>query len=142
MTGVERLQVLEPAQVAAADVAFVGGHAADVVRMLLHEVGVQVVERPAHLVGVLLVDAEDDGLGEAVGLLEELGQVPGDGLGAGAQGDDALEVLGLVFVVGDLAAVAVELALARPPAGGVAGRDDAVHAVGREEAVVDALRRL
>ena len=32
MTGVSRLQVLEPAQVAPADVAFVGGHAADVIR--------------------------------------------------------------------------------------------------------------
>ena len=56
--------------------AFVGRDAADIIGMLLHEVGVQVVERPAHLVGVLLIHAEDDGLGEAVGLLEELGQVP------------------------------------------------------------------
>ena len=63
----------------------------------------------------------------------------GDGLGAGAQRDDALEVLGLVLVVGDLAAVAVELVLARAPAGGVPLGDDAMHAVGREEAVVDAL---
>ena len=89
------------------------GDAADVVGVLLDQVGVQVVERLAHLVGVLLVHAEDDGLGEAVGLLEELGQVAGDGLGARPQGDHALEVLGVVLVVGDLAAVAVQLVLAR-----------------------------
>ena len=63
----------------------------------------------------------------------------GDGLGAGAQGHDALEVLGLVFLVGDRAAVAVEVVRARPPAGGVPLGDDAVHAVGGEEAVLDAL---
>ena len=115
------------------------GDAADVVGVLGDQVGVEVVQRPPHLVGVLLVDAEDDGLGEAVGLLRKSGQVLGDGLGAGTQGDDPLEVLGVVFVVGDLAAVAVELALARPPAGGVHVGDDAVDAVGGEEAVVDAL---
>ena len=60
---------------------------AHVVRVLLHEVGVAVVERPPHLLGVFLVHAEDDGLGEAVGLLQEVGQVAGDGLGAGLQRD-------------------------------------------------------
>ena len=44
-----------------------------------------------------------------------------------------------IFLVGDFAAVAVEVVLARPPAGGVPLRDDAMHAVGREEAVVNAL---
>ena len=50
----------------AADLALVGRDAADVVRVVLHEVGIAVAERAAHLVGVLLVDAEDDRLGEAV----------------------------------------------------------------------------
>ena len=97
MTGRLRLQVLEAAQVAAADVALVGDDPAHVIGVLLHQVGVEVVQRPAHLVGVLLVHAEDDRLGEAVGLLQELGQVPGDGLGAGLQRDDPLEVLGPVL---------------------------------------------
>ena len=44
-----------------------------------------------------------------------------------------------VFVVGDRPAVAIKLVLARPPAGGVPFGDDAMHAIGREEAVVDAL---
>ena len=117
------LDVLEPAQVPAPDVALVGGDAADVVRVLLHEVGVQCGERLAHLARVLLVDAEDDGLGEAVGLLQEVGQVPRDRLRARAQRHDPLEVLGLVFVVGDRAPVAVQVAPRRPPSRRVVVRD-------------------
>ena len=72
----------------------------------------QVAQSAAHLVGVFLIDAEDDGLGEAVGLLEEIRQVPGDGLGARPQGNDPFEILGLVFLVGDFSAVAVQIVLA------------------------------
>ncbi len=111
MTGVCSLHVLELAQVAAADVAFVGSDPADVVGVLPDQIGVQVVQGPPHLVGVFLIDAEDDGLGEAVGLLEEVGEVLGDGLGSGLQRDDPLEVLGVVIFVGDLPAVAVDVAL-------------------------------
>ena len=62
---------------------------------------------------MLLVHAKDDGLGEAVGFFQEIGQVPGHGLGAGAQGDTALEIGGGVNFVGDFAAVTVEVVLAR-----------------------------
>src|SRR6266545_3330683 len=62
-----------------------------------------------------------------------------DGLGAGAQRDHTLEVLRLVFIIGDRAAIAVELVAVRAPAGGIPLRDDAVNTVGREEAVLDAL---
>ena len=124
---------------AAADLALVRCHSADVVGMLLDEVCVQVVERLAHLLGVLLVDAEDDRLGEAVGPAEEVGEVLGDGVGTRAQGDFAFEVLRVVLVVGDLPPVAVALALSRPPARGVHFGDDSMNAVGGEEPVVDAL---
>ena len=134
-----RLHVLEPAQVTDADVALVGGHPADIVGVLPDQVGVEVVQLPAHLVGVLLVHAEDDRLGEAVGPLEEVGDAAGDGLGAGAEGDDPLEVLGLVLLVGDLPPVAVKFARVRSPAEGIVGGDDAVDAVGGEEAVLDTL---
>src|SRR5205807_500820 len=74
-----------------------------------------------------------------VGAAQVFGQVPGHGLGPGTQRDDALEVAGVVFLVGNLPAEAVHVALAGPPAGGVPGRDYAVDAVRGEEAVVDAL---
>jgi hypothetical protein len=131
--------VLEALHVALADVALVGGDAADVVRMVADEVGIQVVEGGAHFRGVFLIDAEDDGFREAVGLVHEVGEVAGDDLGAGAQQDDAFEIGGVVFVVRDRAAVAVEFVPGRPPARGVPLGDDAVDAVGRKEAIGDAL---
>ena len=127
------------AQVSAADVAFIGGHATHVVGVLLDEVGVEVAERLAHLAGVLLVDAEDDRLAVAVGARQVVGEVARHRLRAGAQRHHALEVGGRVLLVGDRVAVAVELALARAPAGGVPLGDNTVHTVRGEEAVVDAL---
>ncbi len=146
--------ILESLHVAATDVAFVGGDAADVIgertagrgarrdrrgACATHEVGVQVVQRGAHNGCVFLVHAKDDGLGEAIGFFEEIGEVASDGLRAGAQSDEALEIGGAIFLVGDGAAIAVEVILARPPAGRVPLGDDAMDAVRREEAVVNAL---
>ena len=88
---------------------------------------------------MLLVDAEYDGLGEAVGALEEVGKVSGNRLGARTQRDDALEVLGLVFVVRHRAAKAVQFVLGRTPASGIHGGYDAMHAIRREKAILDAL---
>jgi hypothetical protein len=135
----QRVHVLEPAEVAPADLALVGGDAADVVRVLPHQVRVEVGESRAHLAGVLLVHAEHDGLGEAVGLPEEVGQVLSDRSRAGSQGDDAFEVLRLVLVVGNGPPVAVPVDHAGPPAGRIPFGDHTVDAVGSEEAVVDAL---
>ena len=124
---------------AASDVTLVGGDAAHVVGVLRHEDAVEIGQRGAHLASVLLVDAEDDGLGEAVRLLEELGEVPGDRLGTRAKRHEPLEVLGMVLVVGDGSAIAVQLVLARAPTGRVPLGDDAMHSVGGEEPVVDPL---
>src|SRR5262249_47401737 len=96
-------------------------------------------ERSAHLARMLLVDTEDHGLGEAVILLQVFGQMLGDRLGAGAQGDDALEVLGLIFVVRNCAAVAVEIVFPGPPAGRVPFRNDPVNTVWGEKPVLDPL---
>jgi hypothetical protein len=88
------------------------------------EVGIQIVERGAHFRGVLLVHAENDALGEAVGLFQEIGQVAGNGLRAGAQGDAPLKVAGGIDLVGDRPAVAVEVIFAGAPAGGIPLGDD------------------
>ena len=59
--------------------------------------------------------------------------------GTGAQGHDAFEILGLILLVRHLSAVAIQLVLAGPPAGGIYGSDDAVHAVRGQKAILDAL---
>jgi hypothetical protein len=55
-------------------------------------------------------------------------------LGTRPEGNDALEVFCLVILVGDLAAVPVQLALRGSPAGGVPRGDDAMDAIEGEEA--------
>jgi len=65
MTGRGALQVLEVGQVVLADVTLIGRHAGDVIGVLPDQVAVLVDQRPAHLVGVLLIDAEDDCLGRS-----------------------------------------------------------------------------
>jgi len=136
-----RLDVLKTAEFALADVSLVGGHAAGIVRIVRNEIGAEIGERTTHLACMLLVHAEDDRLREAIGLREEMREMARDRFGARAQRDDALEILGVILIVGNLAPEAVEFALARPPPGGVIVRDDAVHAIGRQEAVRDALRQ-
>ena len=75
-----------------ADVALVGGDAADVVGMIADQIVVEPRQLMLHLQGVLLIHTEDDGLGEAIGGAQKPGERPGDGMGAGADGDDPLEV--------------------------------------------------
>jgi hypothetical protein len=69
----------------------------------------------------------------------KISQMPGDGLRACAQGDAALKIASGINLVRNLASVAVEVVLAGPPAGGIPLRDDAMHAIRRKEAVVNAL---
>ena len=118
-----RLDVLEVAQVPAADVAFVGRHAADVVGVLAARGRRSGCSSARRISSACSWSTQNTMvLAKRSVLLQELGQVAGDRLGAGPQRDDPLEVPGLVLLVRDLAAVAVELALARAPAGGVPGR--------------------
>ena len=115
-----RLNVLKAAEMAAPDVALVGRDAADVIGILRHEIGVEIAPSAcAHFAGMFLIDAEHDRLGEAVGLLQELGQMPSNRFGAGSKRDDTLEILGLIFVVGNGAPIAIKLVLAGSPSGGI-----------------------
>src|SRR5665213_825005 len=133
------VHVLKAIEVAAPNATLVGRHAADVIGVLHGKIDISIVECAAHVVGVLLIDAEDDGLREAILLEHELGEVGGNRFGARPQRDHPLEVLRLVFVVGDRPAIAIEFVPAWPPPGGIPFRNDAMHAIGCQEAVVDAL---
>ena len=87
---------------AAPGFAFVGRHADNVIRVLLHQIRVQIVEREAHVLGVFLVNAKDDGLVESPVRFEEIGEVASDGFGARKKRDLSLEILGGVFGIGNL----------------------------------------
>jgi hypothetical protein len=88
---------------------------------------------------VLLINAEDDRLCEPILLTHELSEVLRNGVRAGSQRHDSLEVFGLVFVVGNDAAVSVEFVFAWPPAGSVPLGDYPMDPIRREEAVIDSL---
>ena len=108
--------------------------------MVLHEIGVQGGERLPHFERVFLVDTEDDGLCEAVGLGHEAREMSRNGLRSRPQRHDPLEVPRGVFGVGDLASIAIKFTPRRSPSGGVVVRDDAMDAIRGQEAVSDALR--
>ena len=75
--------------------------------MLLNQIGVEVIQRTAHLVSVFLIHAEDDSLRKPVGLFHKVSQMARYGLGASTQRNQIFEILGLVLLVGDHSAVAV-----------------------------------
>ena len=119
----------------------VTGDAHDVFGVGGGEVGVGVGHGLAHALGVVDVLAEDDGLGEAVGGPEKLGDLGGDGRGALFQDEVLVVVSDVVFAVLDELAVFVGLAGFGPPAVEVFVEADADDLVGGEEAVGDALAK-
>src|SRR5437870_4668239 len=85
------------------------------------------------------VFAEDDGLGEAVGGLEELGDLGGDEVSALLQDEVLVKVEVVVFAILYFLAVPVGLAFLRAPAIEIFVEANADDFVGCEEAVGDAL---
>ena len=85
------------------------------------------------------IDAEDDGLGEAVAALEELGDLLSDELTAFFDHEVFVEIGAVVDAVFDFLAVLVLETLWRAPTLGIDVQCDLDDLVGSEEAVVDAL---
>src|SRR5713226_554301 len=121
----------------ASDLAFIRSDTADVVRMPGDKVAVKIDKRLPHLACVFLVYAKDNRFGEAIRLFQEVGKVTGDGMGARPECHHTFKILGLVFIIRDRAAIAVNLVTAGAPSSGVPPGDDAVDTIGREEAILD-----
>jgi hypothetical protein len=103
------------------------------------KVRVEIDKRFAYFAGVFLIDAKDDRLGIAIGLLKEFGEMMRNRLSAGAKGYNALEIFGLVFIVGYLPAEAIHFVPTRAPARSIPLCNDAMNPVGSKETVVDTL---
>ena len=88
---------------------------------------------------MLLIDAENDRLGETVGSFEMVGEMPGDRSVRARQGHHSLEIDGVVFFVRDGTAETVDVTLTGPPAGSVPGGDYAMDAIRRQKPIVNAL---
>ncbi len=124
---------------AAPDLLLIGCNTANIIRVSLNKVGIEIVECAAHLVCMFLIHAEDDRLGEAIRLLKEVSKMAGNSLGPSTQGNYALEVFCPVLPVGNFPAVPVQVALAGTPTGGVPFGYDPVDAVRCQEAILYAL---
>src|SRR5437764_1292488 len=123
------------------DFSFSGSNPADVIGVLLDEIGIEFHQSAAHFEGMFLVNTEDDGFCEPIGIFEEIGEMVGNGLGPLAQCHYAFEVTGFVEFVGNLAAVAVLVFAAGTPAGGIIGRDYPMNTIRSEESILNALAK-
>src|SRR5437879_5289341 len=115
----DALPILKTSQVTFADLFLIRSHAANVVRVLFHNVCIKIVEQTAHFVGMFLVHAKDDGLVVSVGLLKEVRQVLCNSFGTRTERKTLFEISCVVFLVRNFAAVFVELAFGWTPPRGV-----------------------
>src|SRR6266581_8289439 len=88
---------------------------------------------------MFLINTENDGLVKAIGLLEKLGQVASDGPGTLAQSNFTFKLRRLVLLFRYDTPIKVTCARSRTPASYVVAGHDAMHMVGCQEAVINAL---
>ena len=117
----------------------VAGYLHDVFAVARHEVAIGVGEGGSHALGVVDVDAEDDGFGKAVGFVEKFGYSLGDGLGSFVYDQVFIVVFEVVNAVFDAGAVLVLGVVLWAPAFEVDIEADAQDFVGREKTILDAL---
>ena len=116
------------------------GDAHDIAVVFVAQVFVLVDQCAPHAGGMLLIDAEDDCLLEAVAaLLQELGHLGHHQLGPVVDDECAIEILGVVEAVFHLLAVAVGLARLRTVSFYVDVNVDLDHFIRCEEAVLNTL---
>jgi hypothetical protein len=138
-TGSYRFKLLKLAEQPFSDASLVRSDAANIVGILLDQIGVEIIERGAHLVRVFLVDAENDRLGEATRPFHKIRDITRDRFRTRLERDGALEIDGLILAVGYRPPIAIEVALAGTPAGCVPLGHDTVNPIGREKSVFDTL---
>ena len=112
----------------------------DVAVVLVTQVFVFVDQSLPHPRGVFLIHAKHDGFLETVvAFFQEVGDFPGNELGAVVDDERAVKVLGVVDAILDLISVPVHVAPLRPVAVDIDIDMDLDDFVGSEETVLDAL---
>src|SRR5438034_8500815 len=123
----------------ATDIAFISGHATDVVRILSDKVAIEIIQRSAHIGGVFLINTEDDCFREAIGLVQKISEMFCNRFGSLEQSNFSFEVRRSVNLVWNAAPVAINIVFARPPTRRIPLRNHTVDAIRREKAVFDSL---
>src|SRR5438067_11673459 len=116
----------------ATDIAFLSGHATDVVRILSDKVATEIIQRSAHVGGVFLINREDDCFREAIGLVQKISDMLCNRFGSLEQGHLWFEVRRSVNVGCNATAIEINIVFARPPTRRTPLSDDTVDVILRE----------
>src|SRR5947207_1883159 len=123
----------------ATDIAFISGHATDVVRILSDKVAIEIIQCSAHVGGVFLINTEDDCFREAIGLVQKISEMLCNRFGPLEQSNFSFEVRRSVNLIWNASPVAINIIFTRPPTRRIPLSDDTVDSIWREKAVFDSL---
>ncbi len=121
------------------DGSLIGGDLDHVVRVGFDQIVVLVDQCGPHSLGVILIDTEDDGFGQAICLLEIVSQVLGRGLGAVEESYHPLEIVGIIEFRRDFLAIEIQGPLLWGVPVGVGTQHHPADSIGSEIAVLDTL---
>ncbi len=123
----------------ATDVAFIGCDAADIIRVFAHQIAIQIVQCLPHFGSVFLIDAKDDCLREAIGLVQKISEMLCNRFGSLEQSNFSFEVRRSINLVWDATPIAINIIFTRPPTRRIPLSDDAVDSIWRKKAVFNSL---
>src|SRR5205823_11859522 len=123
----------------ATDIAFISGHATDVVRILSDKVAIEIIQRSAHVGGMFLINTEDDCFREAIGLVQKISEMLCNRFGPLEQSNFSFEIRCSVNLVWNATPIAINIIFTRPPTRRIPLSDDTVDSIWREKAVFDSL---
>src|SRR5947207_9414190 len=123
----------------ATDIAFISGHATDVVRILSYKVAVEIIHRSSHVGGVFLINTKDDCFREAIGLVQKISEMLCNRFGPLEQSNFSFEVRRSVYLVWNAPPIAINIIFTRPPTRRIPLSDDTVDSIRRKKTVFDSL---
>ena len=117
----------------------VAGNAHNIFRIDFYPLAVFLNQRLAHALGVVNIDAKNNGFGKRVIFIEPTGNAPGNRAGALINDDIFLKFFAQIKAVFDFIAVYISFAFRRAPAFQILIQPNANHFIGCEKTVFNAL---